>query len=85
MTKKILLNKKPSYLARRLQPAARGSRSSSTIQQVTPSLGISREGFVNRGAKLFNMLSGILKPETSVEKFKKMAKKWTKENIPLMP
>ena len=44
-----------------------------------------REGFVNRGATLYNKLPENLKLEKSVVKFREMAREWIKLMIPLMP
>ena len=46
------------------------------------SLGIYREGFVNRGATLYNKLPGNLKSETNSEEFRRMAKEVIKLMIP---
>ena len=86
MTKKIILSQKPSYLANRLQISQEnGPGVGSTIKLRKTQLGISKEGFIYRGAKLFNMLPLQLKEESNISKFKKMAKSWIKSTIAVKP
>ena len=86
MTKKIILSQKPSYLAQRLQIRQdRGPGLASTIQQKKTKLGIYREGFVYRGAQLFNMLPLQLREETNMNKFKKNVKSWIKSTVAVKP
>ena len=75
---------KPSFLSQKLQLSDnRGTRSGATLTQDNSSLGLAREGFIYRGTKLFNLLPDYMKQESSMNKFKKMIKVWTKENIPI--
>ena len=86
MTKKIILSQKPSYLAQRLQIRQdRGPGLASTIQQKKTQLGIYREGFVYRGAQLFNMQPLQLREETNMNKFKKNVKSWIKSTVAVKP
>jgi hypothetical protein len=86
MLKKIILNKKPSYLADKLQirPAI-GARSASTIAPLDASLGITRSSFMYRGVKLFNQLPEDLRKLGKISLFKNGLKTWIKENISVKP
>lgn len=86
MTKKIVLSQKPTYLATRLQINQDGGpRSTSAINPMKLRLSISREGFVHRGTRLFNMLPLHMRQEPHIKKFKMMTKKWIKDTIPIKP
>ena len=86
MTKKIMMTQKPTYLAQRLQtPLDRGTRSGETLAQEKTRLGLAREGFVYRGTKLYNLLPHSMKQESIMISFKRQAKIWVKENIPVKP
>ena len=86
MAKKILLSKKPSYLAVRLQTGLNpGTRGGSAPGLGGSKLGIQREGFVYRGGKLLSQLPMELREESSIVKFKLGVKKWVRENISVKP
>ena len=71
MTKKIVLNQKPKYLADKLLPGGnRETRSGATLPEEKTSLGLSREEFINRGVKLFNLLPEEIKSEKKLTRFK---------------
>ena len=79
---KILITRKPSHLARRLQlNKERVTRSGATIRETNTSLTLVREGFIYRGSSLYNMIPESMKKETNMEKFKKLSKAWVRENI----
>ena len=44
-----------------------------------------RAGFVFRGGRLYKSVSTALREEMSISLFKKGAKKWVKEKIPMKP
>ena len=44
-----------------------------------------KEGFVYRGALLFNRLSQEIRNETNINRFKRNVKTWVKENISVKP
>ena len=86
LTKKILITRKPSHLARRLQlNKERVTRSGATIRETNTSLTLVREGFIYRGSSLYNMIPESMKKETNMEKFKKLSKAWVRENIEIKP
>ena len=85
LTKKIMQIQKPKYLADRLQSVQSRNRSGSIIPQQKSRLGVYREGFVERGRKLFNVIPDNLKREEKIGKLKKLAKVWIKENIAISP
>ena len=49
------------------------------------SFSIAREGFLFRGATLFNKLDESLRNETKLERFKRDLRKWVKKNICIKP
>ena len=80
--RKIILSQKPKYLAEKLKEVELGGlRSSTKIVIEKADLGISREGFLFRGASLYNLLPANLKKETNIIKFKFAAKDWVRKNI----
>ena len=86
LAKKIMLCKKPNYLTERLKMSqTRATRSGTTLAGEKTSLGMAREGFIYRGTKLFNLMPDALKNEKKMNIFKKNAKSWAKENIPVKP
>ena len=86
MAKKIILSQKPIYLAAKLQPLPlREASLESRINLEQFSLGISREGFVYRGAKLYNQLPLSLKLESNIKYLKKEAKEWIRKTVALKP
>ena len=48
-------------------------------------LNIAREGFIYRGAAIFNKLDENLRNETKLQKFKDGLKEWVKTNITVRP
>ena len=56
-----------------------------TIQLPRYHLNIAREGFIYRGACIYNKLDESLKKETKLEKFKAGVRDWIKTNIPIKP
>ena len=90
MVHKVMLTGKPSYIAGKLRlrdESARELRAwgGRTIETPTYTLDTSRAGFVYRGSKLYNTVSRNLREETSIAKFKRGAKKWVTEQIPVRP
>ena len=57
----------------------------STIVMPNYLLGVSRAGFIYRGAKLFNMLPGNLREVTETGKFKAESRRWIQRNIKVKP
>ena len=86
MTKKILISGKPEYIANQMVVReAGGTRSGTALQPARSSLTISREGFLYRGKKLFNLLPENLRNENKISKFKTEAKAWVKLHITVKP
>ena len=85
LVKKVLLTKKPNYLAERLKPKIGRERFGIMLTQPYSSLGSVREGFIFRGISLFNRLPNELKKESDLSKFKSVARKWIKENVAVKP
>ena len=86
MTKKILQSGKPESIAdQMIVREAGGTRSGSTLKPAKSSLILSREGFLYRGSKLFNLLPDNLRNEDKISKFKSEAKAWVKLNIAVKP
>ena len=87
-TYKIIKSGKPTYVAmkmkgRQLSMATRQSASTVTVPGYK--LNLAREGFIFRGATLFNKLDVNIRTEPKLSKFKLEVKKWVKRNIPIKP
>ena len=90
MVHKITKTGKPSYLARKLKLREEGERElrgwgGRTVEVPDYSLEASRAGFVYRGGRLYNSVTRSLREEMSISRFKKGARKWVKEKIPVKP
>ena len=88
MTFKIMKNRKPSYLANKMQLRNndRNLRGySGGVQSENHSLSIAKEGFVYRGMTLMNMLPIQLRCETKLENFKVGLRDWVREKIAAKP
>ena len=86
MVKKILRSEKPGYLSSKL--VLRQTEEPGAVSNLSPvhaSLNITREGFLYRGIKLFNLLPEALKAENTLSIFKEGLKSWIKENISIKP
>ena len=85
-TYKIIKSGKPSYIAAKIK-----SRNTNTRQGVgiVPrpkyKLNIAREGFIYRGATIYNKLDECLRTETKLSKFKTGVREWVKRNISIRP
>ena len=88
LTHKIVLSGKPGYIADKLKPRQanarlRGGAGILTIPHYK--LSLSREGFIYRGAILFNKLDRNIREEKDTKQFKKNARDWVKNNISIKP
>ena len=83
MTYKILKSRKPTYLSNKFQEN-KNSRNQNLLQP-NQSLSISKEGFINRGVALMNMLDVSLRCEPRLKKFKTGLREWVKCNIEIKP
>ena len=87
---KVIKTGKPSYLSSKLMVnrdagVARRGLEASTIATPNYILGVSRAGFIYRGAKLFNMLPGNLREISETGKFKAESRRWIQRNIKVKP
>ena len=86
MSKKIIQCGKPEYIAEQMTSRnAGGTRMGTTLDIPQKSLTLSREGFVYRGSKLYNLIPESLRKEMKISIFKKEAKNWIKVHIPVKP
>ena len=88
MTYKIVKTKKPTYLSNKLKEntnpiVLRGG--SQSLSHPNQSLSISKEGFINRGLTLMNMLNNSLRCEPELVNFKLGVREWVKSNIEIKP
>ena len=74
---KIRSNNEPEYLAAALNTDNRNGR----ILIPKLNLRIAQDSFTMRGAECWNLLPDRVRAETKIGTFKKLAKKWTLENI----
>ena len=84
-TKKILLSGQQSYLAQNLTSRNSSGRSESTRKSPTVCLTLSREGFLYRSSKLYNLLIEDLRKEDKISNFKKKIKTLVIKNVHLKP
>ena len=81
---KTIRQKQPAYSYSQFQPnqASVTMRNASRIEY---KLSISRGSFYYRGSRLYNNLPDSLIQQAKQSVFKKQAKKWVLENIPVLP
>ena len=87
-TYKIVKSGKPSYIAdkMRLRQGDLATRHGDcTVVQPRYSRNIPREGFIYRGAAIFNKLGESLRKESKLLKFKTDVREWVKANISIRP
>ena len=83
---KIKKSGEPTYLANQLGFSRnQNNRRRSQNINVNFKLARGREGFIYRGKILFNALPLSVKMEGKVGRFKKLAKQWVRNNIPVVP
>ena len=86
---RIIKFAQPSYLYSALTLSEESCRTrnskSSNCRRVEYNLSLSRSSFLYRGSRLFNMLPPSMVEVPHVRIFKKMVKKWVRNNIPLQP
>ena len=85
MIKKIILSKKPSYLSSKLIVRESGPRTTAALIPVAASLNITRESFLYRGIKLFNLLPEEIRSQNTISVFKADLKEWIRGNISVKP
>ena len=82
MIKKILLSRKPDYIASRLHLNPRAGHA---ILPMAASLNLTRSSFIYRGIKLFNLLPESIQRLEKIGSFKSQSKAWVTENIAVKP
>ena len=82
MIKKILLSRKPDYIASRLHLNPRAGHA---ILPMAASLNLTRSSFIYRGIKLFNLLPESIQSLEKIGSFKSQSKAWVTENIAVKP
>ena len=85
--KKILISRKPSYLAQRLVESEklRTTRGGSKFLLPKYSLCSSREGFLYRSIILLNKMGQEIYNIEKIDRFKQEAKKWILHHVPIKP
>ena len=87
-TYKIVQSGKPSYIAAKMQ-VRKGNQNNrqgaGTVSQPGYTLNMAREGFIYRGATIFNKLDESLRKEPKLQRFKNCVRYWVKSNIPVRP
>ena len=87
MIKKIILSRKPSYLARKIIPSQDGrpTRSGMSLTTIKTSLNIRRSSFLYRGVKLYNQLPESIRSLPKIDAFKEEVRAWVKLNVNVKP
>ena len=78
---KSIQKKQPAYNYSRLQP----NSALVDVRRIDYKLSLSRGSFYYRGSKLYSQLPANLTQQVNQAAFKKGAKKWVSENIPVQP
>ena len=87
-TYKIVKSGKPSYIASKMKVRQTNQNTrlgESTLQVPKYKLNIAREGFIFRGASIYNKLDECLRSEPKLERFKTGVRDWIKINITIKP
>ena len=87
-TYKIVRSDKPSYLASNMKVKQLNHNTrlgGGTLKLPRYKLNIAREGFIYRGAYIYNKLDESLRSEHKLEKFKTGVREWIKTNINIKP
>ena len=87
MTQKILLSRKPVYIADRIFERENlvNLRSGRMVNQPRCKLYLKSEGFIARGQSLMNKLDENVRNKTSMPAFKLALKSWVKNNVSVKP
>ena len=80
--KRMLVTGKPSEVVAKLRVTATRHQSMSVIRQSSHRLKMTSEGFLERAAKLWNIIPQDLKAEENYKKYKRRVKSWVKESCP---
>ena len=85
---KAIKSKEPSYSFAefcRNQPPLQTGRQQSNCSRIEYKLSISRGGYFYRGSRLYNQIPSSLASTSKQTIFKKAAKQWVRDNVPLHP
>ena len=85
---KVLQSQEPAYSLSRLKPNQdqdEPARLQTNCKRTEYKLSISRGGYYYRSSRLYNQLPDSLVRNAKTTIFKKNAKQWVRENIPLLP
>ena len=85
LLKKMMDSGKPRLVVERLRKAESRHQTLSVIRPTSHQLKMTRESFIERAVKLWNLIPADLKGTQSIAKFKIEAKKWVKLNVPAKP
>ena len=87
MMKKIMLSRKPKYLADRILPSQvdRITRSGTSLITIKTSLNLRRSSFLYRGMKLYNQLPEPIRKIEKIDNFKEEVHVWVKLNVRVKP
>ena len=87
-TYKIVKSGKPSYIAAKLkvrQGNQHTRQGAYTVSQQRYRLNMAREGFIYRGAMIFNKFDECLRKDSELQRFKNGVREWVKSNIHIRP
>ena len=87
-THKVVKSGKPAYLAAKMtirQNNVDTRHGAGAVLQPAYRSNLAREGFIYRGAKIYNKLNSTLRNQPKLEKFKSGAREWVKKNISIKP
>ena len=87
-TYKIIQSGKPVYIANKMKPRLGNwntRQGANTLNIPRYRLNIAREGFIFRGATIFNKLDENLRKEPMLQNFKNGVRKWVESHISIKP
>ena len=76
---------KPKHIVSKMRMSKSRHSSMTVIHQTSCKLKMTAEGFLERAAKLWNLVPNNLKKEHNSRLFKKQARQWVNENCPPKP
>ena len=85
MTRKMLASGKPEYVVKKFRQSKSRHSTLTVSRQSSSRLKLTGEGFMERAAKLWNLIPKDLKREDNAKTFKIKAKAWVKGTVPPKP
>ena len=82
---KMIKSGKPKYIVNKMKMTKSRHSSMTVVRQTSCRLKMTAEGFLEQGAKLWNLVPNSLKTEQNLRLFKKRARQWVNENCPPKP